>query len=177
MEGWVALLISIGGTISGTVAGAVVGLTGARKLSRDERMAQERTETLRSFRNYVGEVVQSVAELRQLPAVPETNRVADLATGLVDRVRGEAAVHMATRMRIHQRYGDRYFELAGKLAAAAIDLRLRNLPETARAAVDRANDYVERLGENRSSELIAEWKGVHADLMAAGEELQRALPS
>jgi len=35
-----------------------------------------------------------------------------------------------------------------------------------RAAFDRANHYVERLGEQRTPELLEEWSVIHADRIA-----------
>jgi hypothetical protein len=58
------------------------------------------------------------------------------------------------------------------LGAALVDLMMRDLPPNVDAAVQRASDYVKCLGEQRTSELVAEWGAVHADLMAAGHELR-----
>jgi hypothetical protein len=173
VEVWVALVVTIGGTIGGTATGAIIALKGARSLSRDERIAAERAENLRAFRVFVAEAVQSVSELKQLPPVPKpwpTDRLIEL---LERPLRGgKAGMQMATRSRVHKRYGDRHLNLAGRLAAALVDLMMRDLPPNADAAVRRASDYVMRLGEQRTSELIAEWGAVHADLIAAGDELQ-----
>lgn len=81
-------------------------------------------------------------------------------------------MHMATKSRIHKRYGDRYLDLAGRLGAARVDFMMRDLPPNVDAAVQRASDYVKRLGEQRTPELIDEWAGVHADLIAAGHEMR-----
>jgi hypothetical protein len=173
VEAWVALVTTTAGTIGGAVTGAVIALKGARSLSRDEREAAARAETLRAYRLFVGEAVKSVAELRRLPPAVEPNALEKVGE-FVDRLgRSDAEVTMRTRARVHERYGDRHLVLADEFAVAAVDLRLRELPTAVRAAVDAAADYVARFDEQRSDELTAEWKDVHARLNAAGEELRR----
>jgi hypothetical protein len=173
VEAWVALVTTTAGTIGGAVTGAVIALKGARSLSRDEREAAARADTLRAYRLFVGEAVKSVAELHRLPPVVEPNALEKVGE-FVDRLgRSEAELTMRTRARIHERYGDRPLVLADQLAAAAVDLLLRELPITVRAAVDGTAEYIERLSEQRSEEILSKWKDVHARLIAAGEELQR----
>jgi hypothetical protein len=48
-----------------------------------------------------------------------------------------------------------------------VDLMMRDLPAEIDDAVDRASSYVEKLSKKRTPELSAEWKEVHAQLMAA----------
>jgi hypothetical protein len=62
------------------------------------------------------------------------------------------------------------------LAAAAAELQVRPIPDELRAAFDRANNYIERLGEQRTPELLAEWSSVHDDLMAGRRALDSWLP-
>lgn len=154
------------------MVGAAITLRGARRLSRDDRVAAERSETLRAYRVFVAEAVKSVAELRQLPAVTAPKVVENASAAVMNRLLGKAGAQMALRSRIHRRYGDRHLNLADHLAAATVDLRLRELPPTARAAVDAAVDYVERLSAQRSDELRAEWQKIHARLMDGGGELK-----
>jgi hypothetical protein len=75
--------------------------------------------------------------------------------------------------------GDRYRQIASQLAVAATKLQTLPLPPDVRAAVDAGNDYVERLGENRTPELTKEWAEIHERMvnsMASLEEpLQRDL--
>ena len=172
METWIALAITAVGTVGGTSIGAVIGLRGAQGISREERAEQTRAETLRAFTAYFSALVPVVAELRQLPPTPKSSPLADL----VDHVRGEAATYIATRRRLQQLGGHGIREQAVGLSAASLDLRLRPLPPEVTAAIDVANDYVERLGEQRSKELVAEWPAIHKRLLAANDEL-RALSS
>jgi hypothetical protein len=173
VEAWIALLSTTAGTIGGTATGAIIALKGARNLSKDERIAAERVDNLRALRVFVAETVLSVSELRQLPPVPKS-WFSDRVIELVERPLrgGKAGMHMATKSRIHKRYGDRYLDLAGRLGAARVDFMMRDLPPNVDAAVQRASDYVKRLGEQRTPELIDEWAGVHADLIAAGHEMR-----
>jgi len=41
------------------------------------------------------------------------------------------------------------------------------MPATVLAAIEAANDYVERLGEERTDELKAEWSSIYDRLQAA----------
>ncbi len=176
MEEWLALVIAGAFTLAGTALGALIGLKGARRLSRDERAVVERAETVRAFKLYVTAAVQIVSELRQIPPAPEPNPVEEAIGGVFDRLRGEAGTQMATRARLHRLYGDRHHDLGDRLSAAYIDVRLRDLPANARAAIDETNDYIERLSDQRTNELIARWKEVHAHLIAVGEELREGSP-
>jgi hypothetical protein len=172
MDTWIAVAITAVGTVGGTSIGAVIGLRGARAISRDERAEQARAETLRAFTEYFSALVPVVAELRQLPPAPKSSPLADL----VDHVRGEAATYIATRRRLQQLGGDGIREQAVGLAAASLDLRLRPLPQRVSDVIDDANDYVERLGNQRSKDLVAEWPGIHKRLMAANAKLRALSP-
>jgi len=172
VEAWTALVVTTAGTIGGAVVGAVIALKGARSLSRGERAALERNEVARAYRAYVAEAVKTVAELRQLPPVQEPDPIADAVGAVVNVFRTEADAKMATKARIHKMYGDRHLLLADQLVTAGVDLGLREIPPSARAAVEAADDYVVRLSDDRSDVLIAEWKDVHAKLMAAGKDVR-----
>lgn len=63
-------------------------------------------------------------------------------------------------------------QLAGRFAAAYMDLRLRDLPSSVDGTVERTADYIAKLGEDRTPELKDEWKAIHAALMASGDELK-----
>lgn len=172
MDATVALVVATAGTLGGAVGGAVVTLKGARSLSRDEREAIERRETARAYRAYVAEAVKSVAELRQLPPVPKPDPLTEAVGSVLGAFRSDADETMATKRRIYQQYGERHQRLADQLVTIGIDLVLREIPASARAAVKTTNDYILRLSEERSEELAAEWKEIHAQLMAAGTEVR-----
>ncbi len=78
---------------------------------------------------------------------------------------------MATRRKIRRQYGERHVDLSESFAAAYLDLRLRNVPPAVNAIVERTADFLAKVGEQRTPELIAEWKEIHAALMAARDEL------
>jgi hypothetical protein len=84
VEAWIALIITTAGTIVGAATGAIIALKAARNLSKDERVAAERADNLRSFRIFVAETVLSVSELRQIPPVPEP-RPTDRLIEMVER--------------------------------------------------------------------------------------------
>jgi hypothetical protein len=162
------LVVTAVGTAGGTALGAVLGLRGARAISREERAEAVHAETVRAFTGYVSALIPIVSELREVPPVPKASPIAEI----VDQLRGEAATYIAARWREQELFGGRNREQGARLAAADIDLRLRPLPAGVRAAIDAANDYVERLSADRSEELIAEWPEIHQRLMAAGAELR-----
>lgn len=168
-----AAWIGVIGALAGAALGAGITIFGTRRLNKDEREAAEHSETLRAFRAFVSEAALSVAELRQLPAVPEpwpTDAAVARFTTLLWG--GKAGAQMATRRKVYRRYGDRHLELAGRFASAYMDLRLRDLSPSVGSIVERTADYIAKLGEDRTPELQGEWKEVHAALMAAGDELK-----
>jgi hypothetical protein len=175
MEEWIALAITAAGSVGGTALGALLGLKGARDISREERAEAAQNETLRAFSTYFGALVPVVSELRQLPAV-ETSPAVDLLNRVDKAIRGEGAIYLAARRREQQILGGRPREMSARLGAAYIDLRLRDLPPTVRAVIEESSDYVGRLGEQRTDELIGEWPAIHARLIGANDELRRGLP-
>lgn len=176
MEEWIALAITAAGSVGGTALGALLGLRGARGISREERVELAQNETLRAFSTYFGALAPVVSELRQLPAV-ETSPAVDLLNRVDKAIRGEGAIYLAARRREQQTLGGRPREISARLGAAYIDLRLRDLPPTVRAVIEESSDYVGRLGEQRTDELIGEWPAIHARLIAANDELRRGLPN
>jgi hypothetical protein len=122
--------------------------------------------------DYFGLLVVSVAELRDLPPRREPNAL-DQA---VDKLRGEQGAWVARRRAEYRLTGDRYRQIASQLAVAAVKLQTLPLPPDIRAAVDARNGYVERLGEDRTPELVTEWAEIHERMvksLASLEELPR----
>jgi hypothetical protein len=172
VDAGLALAITVAGTIGGAAAGAAIGLKGARRLARDERAAVRREETARAYRAYVSAAVKSVSELRQLPPIPEPDAITEAVGAVVSAFRSEADEKMATKARIHRRYGDRHLVLADQLVTAGVELALCEIPPSARAAIKATDDYVIRLSDDRDEKLIAEWKEIHAALWKAGEDVR-----
>lgn len=159
MQDWITAVIGVCGTVAGTAA----GYRGAFAISRDERKAAMRERMRVALADYFGECVVSVAELRDLPP----NKDPNWFDKLINDLRGEQANWLARRRAEYRLTGDRYRELAAGLARAAIQLRALPLPSEARAAVDAATNYVERLGQDRSPEIFAEWPEIHRRLSEA----------
>ena len=118
----------------------------------------------------------SVSELRQLPPTPKS-ALTDVANAVDRRVRGEASMYLRTRRLEQQISGGRHRELASRLGGAYLELTLQPLPPDVRAAVQAGVDYVERLGDSRTPEVLGEWKSVHARLLAANKQLREAGPT
>lgn len=168
-----AAWIGVIGALAGAALGSGITILGTRRLSKDERAAAESAENLRAFRLFVSEAALSVSELRQLPAVPKPWPTDAAVTRLTTLLKGgEAGAQMAMRRRVYRQYGDRHEDLAARFAAAYMDLRLRDLPSSVDATVERTADYIAKLGEDRTPELKDEWKAIHAALMASGDELK-----
>lgn len=121
--------------------------------------------------DYFGLLVVSVAELRDLPPRKEPNALDEA----VDMLRGEQGAWIARRRAEYRLTGDRYREIASQLAVAATKLQTLPLPPDVRAAVDAGNDYVERLGENRTPELTKEWAGIHERMVNSMPSLEEPL--
>jgi hypothetical protein len=168
-----AAWIGVVGALAGAALGSGMTILGTRRVGKDERAAAEHAENLRAFRLFVSEAALSVSELRRLPAVPKPWPSDAVVTRLTTLLRGgEAGAQMATRRKVYRQYGNRHEELAARFAAAYMDLRLRDLPPSVAATVERTADYIAKLGEDRTPELKEEWKVVHAALMASGDELK-----
>jgi hypothetical protein len=98
-----------------------------------------------------------VSGLRQLPAVPKPWPTDAALTRLTTLLRGrEASAQMATRRKVYRQYGNRHEELASRFAASYMDLRLRDLPPSVGATVERTADHIAKLGEDRTAELKEE---------------------
>jgi hypothetical protein len=180
MEAWLALIVTTASTIGGAVTGAVIALKGARGLSRDERQAYERAETVRVYRLFVEEMTKMIIAMARLPRVAPSNIMEEAASGLLNLLRGEERTQMAHRRRIRESYGDRYYDLGDRIVATSSNLRLREMPSSARAAIDDALDYMRQVTQTMMgpvtegpAPLCAEWDDVSSRLFAAGQELER----
>ncbi len=162
------VLIGVGGTL----LGAIVGVRGALAISRDERRHGQQEDVRRALATYLGAIYPVVNELRELPAVQP---VSPLIRWLGRLERSDVA-WVRQRRREYRLYGYRHREGGDRLAAAVAELQVRPMPEALQAAVDRANNYIERLGEQRTPELREEWSSVHADLMRGREALDSWTP-
>lgn len=168
MQAWITAAIGVGGTIGG----AAVGYRGALSISRDERVSAQRDRIRAAFAEFFSQCVVSVAELRDLPA----NKTPNWLDKAVNELRGEQGAWIARRRAEFRLTGDRYRQLAADLGIALVQLRALPLPSEVRATVDAARDYIERLGQDRSPEVIGEWSDIHARLTRASESLNEDPP-
>ena len=164
MQDWIVALIGVGGTLGGTG----LGYRGARAINREDRAAAWREQMRAAVADYFGLLVVSVAELRDLPPAKEPNAL-DQA---VDKLRGEQGAWIARRRAEYRLTGDRYRQIASQLAVAAVKVRTLPLPPDVRAAVDASNDYVGRLGEDRTPELTKEWAEIHERMIKSLASLE-----
>ena len=163
MQEWVTSLIVVGGTLAGTG----LGYRGALAINRRDHASALRDRMRSAFAEYLGSLYVSVAELRDVPA----NKPPTWLDRAVDKMRGEQATWIARRRAEYRLAGDRYRELPAQLGAATAQLQVLPLPPDVRAAVDAANNYIERLSQDRSPQRKAEWSEVHARLMDAAQTL------
>jgi hypothetical protein len=126
----------------------------------------------RAFGVYLGALYPAVAELRELPPVRQPSPL----VALMNRLEPRDVAWAKQREREFRRYGDRHRQNASALAAAVADLQVQAKPDLLRVAFDRANDYIERLGEQRTPELRAEWTSVHAHLMREAHAIDNWVP-
>jgi gas vesicle protein len=152
--------------VLGTLAGAVVGLIGAAKLSTAERREARRVEKQQAFARYLGALYSAVGELRELPPDGPGTIVYDLA----ERIRGKAATFEQTRKRLAA-MGNQHVERIDRLNAAIAQIQVLAMPSEIVDIVNDANEYVRRLGDERSDEIKAEWPALFERLHRAGETL------
>lgn len=158
--------------VGGVLLGAIVGVRGALVVSRDERRHEQREDLRRALAAYLGALYPAVNELRELPPARPAPRVARW----IDSLQPSDAAWARQRRREYRLYGYRHREGGDRLAASVAQLQVRAMPAELRAAVDRANGYIERLGEQRTKELREEWSSVHGDLMRGRQVLDSWLP-
>jgi hypothetical protein len=163
VQEWVIAAIGVGGTLGGTG----LGYRGALSINKRDRQTRLRDQIRSAFAEYLGALYVSVGELRDLPPRQEPN----LLDKTADAIRGEQGSFIARRRAEYKLSGDRYREVASRLAAAAARLHVLPLSPELDEAVSAASRYVERLGEQRTPELKAEWPEVRARLLGAVEYL------
>jgi hypothetical protein len=163
VQDWITSLIVVGGTLAGTG----LGYRGALAINRRDQASALRDRMRSALAEYLGILYASVAELRDVPA----NKPPNWLDQAINKMRSEQATWLAHRRAEYRLAGDRYREVPARLGTAIAQLQVLPLPPDVRAAVDGANNYVERLSEDRSPERKAEWSEVHAQLMAATRTL------
>ena len=146
MQEWIISAIGVGGTL----AGAGVGYTGALAISRRDRAAALWERIRAALAIYLGALYASVAELRDLPP----NREPNCLDRSADALRGKQGAWLARRRSEFRLAGDRYRQLAERLAAAEAQLQVSPLRPDLRAAIQTANETAKRVASAFHSSLF-----------------------
>lgn len=163
VQEWVNAAIGVGGTLGGTL----LGYAGAARVSRRDRAAALKGQIRAAAAVYLGALYESVGELRDLPP----NKLPNALDRSVRKLQGKQGAWLAQRRAEYRLTGDRYRQLAGRLASAAAQLQVLPLPPDLEMAVSRANEYVEKLAEQRTRGLKAKWPEVRASVLEATNNL------
>jgi hypothetical protein len=150
----------------GAFGGSGIGFLGALKINADQRREAERTEKRRAFALYLGALYPAVAELREMPP----NKAPDLVEQAVDRLSSEQASWLRTRRSLTAA-SPHLFGRMDRLHAAVAQVQTLKMPPEVMGAFEKANNYVERLGEERTDQRLKEWPEIHGQLLSAGELL------
>lgn len=139
--------------VAGTLGGTALGFGGSVLVSSLERR-RDRAEALRrAYADYLGAVLIAVGDLRQLPSVQPPSLVARASNAL----QGEAAAWVRTRQGMQRTFGDRVHSLSDRVLLATATLTTFRIPDDMQEVMRDANDYLSRLGQQRSDDLLAEW--------------------
>jgi hypothetical protein len=168
------------------IGGALLGVAGAAWLSSRAYERDRRTEMRAAYAIYLGAFSDAFAEIREPPSAPRprdapldravdrliamgksssVSFVSDLAT------RRGATRSLSTRRRAKETAGA-LPEGSTRLTSATALLEVLPLPDEARAAVERANDYLIRLEMDRSPTALGEYSDVYEQLRAAGRSIE-----
>jgi hypothetical protein len=150
----------------GALGGAVIGLVGAVLIDVAQRRRALSGERRRAFASFLGALYPAVAELREMPP----NR----SGGLFERIDSFLLTDQAAWVRTRRgmtAISPHLFSRIDRLLAAIAILQVIDLPKEVDAAVDEAADYLERLGEHRSPELVGQWPAIHERLLDAADAL------
>ncbi|MGE5282562.1 MAG: hypothetical protein ACM3N0_09645 [Chloroflexota bacterium] len=155
----------------GAFGGSGIGLAGSLKISAVQRSEAARVERRRAFAGFLGALYPAVTELREMPP----NREPNLLERASDVLSTEQASWVRTR-RALVAMGPHVFGRMDRLAGAMAHLQVLDMPEELMIAVEEANDYVVRLGEDRTPERLDEWSTIHGRLHAAKASLAASRP-
>jgi|SRR6478752_5333871 len=150
----------------GAFGGALIGLAGALLVDQVQSRRALRTERQRAFAAFMGALYPAVAELRDMPP----NR----SGGLFERFDSLLSTPQAEWARSRQaiaKISPLLFGRIDRLLAALALLQVMDFPEEVMAEIDKAVEYVERLGENRTPERVEEWPVIRERLLDAGDRL------
>ena len=167
VQEWITAAIGVGGTLAGTGLGAGLGYRGALSINQRQRADAQRAHVRDALAEYMGALYLAVGELRDLPP----NQPPNWLSHALEQFRGEQRAWLARRTAEYRLTGDRYRELAGRLALASARLHVLPLQPELESAVSAANEYAEKLGDDRTADRIAQWPEVRARLLASAAYL------
>jgi hypothetical protein len=179
VSGWLEIFGSV-------IGGGVCGTGGSAWIGSRERKKERKAETRRSYAAYLGAFYQAVSIIREVPEIPPAGpnskaeewlraKLAEpsspsWATSAVKHI--DAAAWVRTQERLQRVTGGRLHDTSAQVVTAGAFLQVLPLPDDARAAVERANEYLIRLGSDRSPERLADYAGIYAGLRAAGKQME-----
>jgi hypothetical protein len=155
-------MVPAAAALLGAFGGSLIGLVGAVAIDRAQRGRSVTAERQRAFAGFLGSLYPVVAELRDMPP----NR----AGGLFDRIDSLLSTRQSSWARTRRglaAVSPQLFPRIDRLLAMVATLQVIDLPKEVRCAVDEASEYVERLGEERSPDLVAAWPDIHERLQNA----------
>ncbi|HKZ15050.1 MAG TPA: hypothetical protein VJL81_14520 [Solirubrobacterales bacterium] len=144
----------------GAFGGAIIGFLGAIKVAADQRVEARRIEKRHALAVYLGALTPVVGELKEMPPNKEPN----FLTKAIDQASGEQATWVRTRKGLVA-MSPHIFGRMDRLSSAMAQVQLLEIHPGVMDAVEAANDYAAKLGEERSEELIQRWPSIHAELL------------
>jgi hypothetical protein len=144
-----------------------LGMAGGLWISRREGEAARRREMRLAYSALLGAISQSVATFRGMPPARETP--------LLDAARrkwlGENGEWVANQRQVLEVFGTFPQQVGMMVAQHYNHLRILDAPAPLLAVADEAMAYVETLTIQRGPEEVERWPGLHARLLAVGQQL------
>jgi hypothetical protein len=145
------------------ILAAALGFAGSFYVSRHEAKKRFADEKRRLLARYQAQAAIVVARLRDLP---EPAKLTVLGQILRD-LEGEQASWVREQRAILKTLGADWRRPIEDFIATGAEARLLGLSPSTRAVLERVEDYVLRLTQDRTAELREEWSEIHAALDAA----------
>lgn len=155
-------------SILGTLAGASLGLAGGAAISRGERRESRRIEMRQVYARFLAATYSAVAELRELPPGSEGTTI----SRILDQIRGEEASYVQTRKTLAE-MGNTHIARMDRMNAAIAEIQVLDLPPELIAIVNDTGEYVQRLSDERTEPVKAEWPAYFDRLQTGAAILNR----
>jgi hypothetical protein len=146
----------------GTFGGAGIGLLGTQRISATERKEASKRERRRAFASFLGALYPAVSELRSMPP----NKLPNILEQAQEKLSNEQADWIRTRKAMVSATPHLFIRI-DRLSLATAEVQTLDMPPKVKEAIEDANHYVERLGEERTEELKAEWPSIYVRLHEA----------